>query len=638
MENNPAQAMTLDDKVRSWICKIIFIVTSCLYLYTAGFGSMDEMIQRCVLILVAGFAVFLTKPITFGKDKRRNTLTRTLDWVFALAMVATCVYIMVVWPDRSVSTRAKPMADSVIGTIMIAVLLLATYKTTGWPLVITCVVFLIYALVGPYMPGFLGHKGYTWTRIAETMYVSTQSIFGVPAGIAATYIVCFVIFGSFLETFGAGQWFVDIAFAGAGRFRGGPAKTAIASSALMGMISGSPAANVVTTGTFTIPLMKRMGFKPHTAGAVEAVASTGGMFTPPIMGAAAFMMAEFLGVNYSTVAGSAIIPAVLYYLSALLVVDSIAVKEHLLGLPSKELPSVRKVMRERGLMGLPIVFIIVVILLGWSPMKAAFYATVLTFLLSLLSKETRPDVKRFFEALESGTKSVTSITISCAAAGIIVGILQLTGLATRMSVQLVNLSGGNIYVAAVLTAFITIILGCGMPPTPTYVILATCLVRPLTEMGATPLAAHMFIFMFACAGALTPPVAITAYTAAAIAKSNPNKTGFASFRMGIVAYIIPFIFLLNPAILLEGDTVEVILAAATAILGVFCLTGAIEGYMFRYWSIVSRVLLGAASLMMMIPGTVTDLIGIALVAIAFVLDKLIFKPRSPEPVTQVQQD
>lgn len=638
MENNPAQAMTLDDKVRSWICKIIFIVTSCLYLYTAGFGSMDEMIQRCVLILVAGFAVFLTKPITFGKDKRRNTLTRTLDWVFALAMVATCVYIMVVWPDRSVSTRAKPMADSVIGTIMIAVLLLATYKTTGWPLVITCVVFLIYALVGPYMPGFLGHKGYTWTRIAETMYVSTQSIFGVPAGIAATYIVCFVIFGSFLETFGAGQWFVDIAFAGAGRFRGGPAKTAIASSALMGMISGSPAANVVTTGTFTIPLMKRMGFKPHTAGAVEAVASTGGMFTPPIMGAAAFMMAEFLGVNYSTVAGSAIIPAVLYYLSALLVVDSIAVKERLLGLPSKELPSVRKVMRERGLMGLPIVFIIVVILIGWSPMKAAFYATVLTFLLSLLSKETRPDVKRFFEALESGTKSVTSITISCAAAGIIVGILQLTGLATRMSVQLVNLSGGNIYVAAVLTAFITIILGCGMPPTPTYVILATCLVRPLTEMGATPLAAHMFIFMFACVGALTPPVAITAYTAAAIAKSNPNKTGFASFRMGIVAYIIPFIFLLNPAILLEGDTVEVILAAATAILGVFCLTGAIEGYMFRYWSIVSRVLLGAASLMMMIPGTVTDLIGIALVAIAFVLDKLIFKPRSPEPVTQVQQD
>lgn len=285
-------------------------------------------------------------------------------------------------------------------------------------------------------------------------------------------------------------------------------------------------------------------------------------------------------------------------------------------------------------MGLPILMIIIVILMGWSPMKAAFWATILTFILSFFSKETRPDVKKFFEALESGTKSVTSIAISCASAGIIVGILQLTGLATRMSVQLVNLAHGNIYIAAVLTALITIILGCGMPPTPTYVILATCLVRPLTEMGASPLSAHMFIFMFACVGALTPPVAITAYTAAAIAKSNPNQTGFTSFRMGIVAYIIPFIFLLNPAILLEGAAMDVILAAATAILGVFCLTGAIEGYMFKYWSTVSRLLLGAGALMMMIPGTTTDLIGIGLVVLAFVLDKLIFKPQPKNPAAQ----
>ena len=628
-ENTLAQDMTLDDKVRSWLCRIIFIATSCLYLYTAGFGSLDEMVQRCLLVLVAGFAVFLTKP--FQIKGKRYVATRILDWVFAIAMIVVCIYIMSVWPTRSVSTKAKPQMDSIMGTIMIIVLLVATYKTTGWPLVITCVVFLVYALLGPYMPGFLAHRGYTWKRVAETMYVSTQSIFGVPAGIAATYIVCFVIFGSFLETFGAGQWFVDIAFAGAGRFRGGPAKTAILSSALMGMISGSPAANVVTTGTFTIPLMKRMGFRPHVAGAVEAVASTGGMFTPPIMGAAAFMMAEFLNVKYSTVAAAAILPAVLYYLSALLVVDSISVKEHLVGLPSSELPSVKQVMKERGLMGLPILMIIVVILMGWSPMKAAFWATILTFVLSFFSKETRPDVKKFFEALESGTKSVVSIAISCAAAGIIVGILQLTGLATRMSVQLVNLAHGNIYIAALLTALITIVLGCGMPPTPTYVILATCLVRPLTEMGASALSAHMFIFMFACVGALTPPVAITAYTAAAIAKSNPNQTGFTSFRMGIVAYIIPFIFLLNPAILLEGSGMDVVLAAATAILGVFCLTGAIEGYLLKYWSMVARVMLGIGALMMMIPGLTTDMIGIGLVIVAFVLDKLIFKPQPKDP-------
>ncbi len=629
MENTLAQDMTLDDKVRSWLCRIIYIATSCLYLYTAGFGSLDEMVQRCLLIMVAGFTVFLTKPFTIKGN--RNAMTRMLDWLFAIAIIVACVYIMTVWPARSVSTKAKPPLDSIMGTIMIFVLLVATYKTTGWPLVITCCVFLLYALLGPYMPGFLAHRGYTWKRVAETMYVSTQAIFGVPAGIAATYIVCFVIFGSFLETFGAGQWFVDIAFAGAGRFRGGPAKTAILSSALMGMISGSPAANVVTTGTFTIPLMKRMGFKPHVAGAVEAVASTGGMFTPPIMGAAAFMMAEFLNVKYSTVAAAAILPAVLYYISAILVVDSISVKEHLLGLPRNELPSVKSVMKERGLMGLPILMIIVVILMGWSPMKAAFWATLLTLALSFFSPATRPTVDKFFEALESGTKSVTGIAISCAAAGIIVGILQLTGLATRMSVQLVNLANGNIYIAALLTAIITIILGCGMPPTPTYVILATCLVRPLTEMGASPLSAHMFIFMFACVGALTPPVAITAYTAAAIAKSNPNQTGFTSFRMGIVAYIIPFIFLLNPAILLEGGAMEVVIAAATAILGVFCLTGAIEGYMLKYWSTVTRIMLAVGALMLMIPGTVTDLIGIGLAVLGFVLDKLIFKPQPKEP-------
>lgn len=629
MENTLAQDMTLDDKVRSWLCRIIYIATSCLYLYTAGFGSLDEMVQRCLLIMVAGFTVFLTKPFTIKGN--RNAMTRMLDWLFAIAIIVACVYIMTVWPARSVSTKAKPPLDSIMGTIMIFVLLVATYKTTGWPLVITCCVFLLYALLGPYMPGFLAHRGYTWKRVAETMYVSTQAIFGVPAGIAATYIVCFVIFGSFLETFGAGQWFVDIAFAGAGRFRGGPAKTAILSSALMGMISGSPAANVVTTGTFTIPLMKRMGFKPHVAGAVEAVASTGGMFTPPIMGAAAFMMAEFLNVKYSTVAAAAILPAVLYYISAILVVDSISVKEHLLGLPRNELPSVKSVMKERGLMGLPILMIIVVILMGWSPMKAAFWATLLTLALSFFSPATRPTVDKFFEALESGTKSVTGIAISCAAAGIIVGILQLTGLATRMSVQLVNLANGNIYIAALLTAIITIILGCGMPPTPTYVILATCLVRPLTEMGASPLSAHMFIFMFACIGALTPPVAITAYTAAAIAKSNPNQTGFTSFRMGIVAYIIPFIFLLNPAILLEGGAMEVVIAAATAILGVFCLTGAIEGYMLKYWSTVTRIMLAVGALMLMIPGTVTDLIGIGLAVLGFVLDKLIFKPQPKEP-------
>ena len=630
-ESNVTMELTLDDKIRTNLCKALFIVVSAVYLYTAGFGAFSEMLQRAMLITVCGFTVFLDKPFTV--KGKRNAFTRVLDWVGAVAFLAAGLYILSVWNARVEMTQAIPQMDIVMGTLMIVLLLLATFKTTGWPLVITCIVFLLYAskLVGPNLPGILAHKGQSWSRIVKEMYVSTLSIFGVPAGIAATYIVCFVIFGSFLEQFGAGQWFVDVAFAGTGRFRGGPAKTAIASSALMGMISGSPAANVVTTGTFTIPLMKRMGYKPETAGAVEAVASTGGMFTPPIMGAAAFMMAEFLNINYSKVAVAAIMPAILYYLSAMLVVDSIAVKDHLVGLPASELPSVKKVMLERGQMGLPIVFIIVVILMGWSPMKAAFWATLLTLALAFLRPATRPSFQGILKALESGTKGVCGIAISCASAGIIVGVISLTGLATNIASALMTISGGNIYIAAVFTAIITIILGCGMPPTPTYVILATVLVKPLVSMGATALSAHMFIFMFSCVGALTPPVAITAYTAAAIAKADPNKTGFAAFRMGLVAYIIPFIFLLNPAILLQGEGLEVILAAVSSIFGVFCLTGAIEGYMFKYWSKVSRILLAIAALLTMIPGTVTDLAGLVLVIAGVVLDKLVFKPGPAQP-------
>lgn len=613
----------LDDKIRVNLCRTLYIITALIYLYTAGFGSFSEMTQRALLVTICGFTIFLRKPLKWKKEQ--TTFTRVLDWVLALGFTAAGIYIMAIWSDRISKVGAVPMPDVIMATVMIVLLLIATYKATGWPLVITCIVFLAYTAAGPYLPSILAHRGETWARTANFMYVSTGSIFGVPAGIAATYIISFVIFGSFLERFGAGQWFVDLAYAGTGRFRGGPAKTSIASSALMGMISGSPAANVVTTGAFTIPLMKRTGYKDYEAGAVEAVASTGGMFTPPIMGAAAFMMAEFLGIPYIEVAKAAIVPACLYYLSLMLVVDSIAVKNGLVGLPKDQLPSVKKIMLERGQLGLPIIFVIAVILMGWSPMKSAFYGTIAVLLVAFVKKETRPTLASFLDALKSGVKGVSNIVISCAAAGIIVGVISMTGLATKLSYTLVSISGGNIFVAAVLTALITIVLGCGMPPTPTYVILATVLVRPLTEMGATALSAHMFIFLFACIGALTPPVAITAYTAAAIAKSDPNKTGFRAFRMGLVAYIIPFIFLLSPAILLMGGAAEVMMAVLTATLGIFCLTAAVEGYMFRCWGSVTRILMMAAALLMLVPGIFTDAAGIVCAVLAFLLEKLIFK-------------
>ena len=621
--------MTLrDDKLRKWICTAVYIVTALLYLYTAGFGSFSDMTQRALLITLCGLTVFLSKPM---KIKGRQTAaTRVADWILAIAFTAAGIFIMVVWNDRVSKVGATPTIDIVMATIMIFTLLIATYRTTGWPLVITCMVFLAYTFAGPYLPSILAHRGETWKRTANFMYVSTVSIYGVPAGIAATYIISFVIFGSFLERFGAGQWFVDVAYAGTGRFRGGPAKTAVVSSALMGMISGSPAANVVTTGAFTIPLMKRMGYKDYEAGAVEAVASTGGMFTPPIMGAAAFMMAEYLGISYMEVAKSAIMPALLYYLSLMLVVDSIAVKNKLLGMSKSELPSVKEIMLRRGHLGLPIVFVFAAILMGWSAMKAAFWGSLAVIAVAFVKKETRPTLASFVDALSSSVKSVAGIVISCAAAGIIVGVISMTGLATKLSYTLMSISGGNIYVAAALTALITLILGCGMPPTPTYVILSTVLVNPLTQMGASALSAHMFIFLFSCIGALTPPVAITAYTAAAIAKANPNRTGYRAFRMGLVAYIIPFIFLLSPEILMVGGTADVAIAIVTSIIGIFSLTAAVEGYMLQYWNTPSRVLLGAAAILMMIPGLVTDLMGAGLIGVAWVLNRALVNTKAKE--------
>lgn len=618
-----------EEKFRKRLVQVVYICLSAIYIYTAGFGTFSDMIQRCLLMTLCGAMVFLVKPIQFGRDKRQNAVTKALDWLLAAAFTVPGIYIMAVWKDRVFKTGPTPSMDIVMGSVLIVLLLAATYKASGWPLVITSVVFLAYAMLGPYLPAVIAHRGESWKRIVNFLYVTTEGIFGIPAGIGATYIVIFVIFGAFLEAFGAGQWFVDMAYAVTGRFRGGPAKTAVVSSALMGMISGSPAANVVTTGTFTIPLMKRTGYKPHEAGAVESVASTGGMFTPPVMGAAAFMMAEYLQITYLEVSASAIVPAALFYLSVMLVIDAIAVKSNLKGLPKSDLPNAGQIMRERGQLCIPIIFVIGAVMLGWSPMKAAFWAVVVVLVVAMVNKETRPTPRKILKALESGSRSVSNVIITCATAGIIVGVISMTGLGAKLSYTLISISGGNVYIAAVLSALITIILGCGMPPTPVYVILATVLVPPLTELGVVPIAAHMFIFIFSCIGALTPPVAITAYTAAAIAKADANKTGWTAFRFGLVAYIIPFIFLLSPAILMVGTPIEIALAAVTAVLGVFCLTGAVEGYIFMFWGPVPRVLLGVAALLMLKPGIATDLIGLGIIAAAVVLN-LVLKQNKRE--------
>ncbi|HYH01704.1 MAG TPA: TRAP transporter fused permease subunit [Bacillota bacterium] len=608
---------------------IAFLCTACslIYLYTAGFGLFSTINQRAILLALLAPVVFLSVT---SEEKDDTLVTKSLNiWniIFGLAVIVVNVYLMSTWQDKIFKTGEIQMMDVVMGTILILVILEATRQATGLFLSMTAVVCMVYALFGPYFPSFLAHRGETWDRLVDFLFVSTDGIFGTALGIAATYIIIFVIFGAFLEAFGGGKFFIDIAYAIAGRFRGGPAKTAVFASALLGMISGAPAANVATGGVFTIPLMKLVGYKPHVAAAIEAVASTGGIFTPPIMGAGAFIMAEYLGLPYAQVCLAALMPCILYYLALILLVDAQAVNNGLKGLPAKELPSIKQALKERGLLGLPILFLLAVIIIGWNPMKSAFWATILTVVVGMFNKNTRPKLKDIFAALEKGSRQIVPIVVTCAAAGIIDGVFSLTGLGAKLSYSLNALQGsaGSVLMAGFVTAIIALLLGAALPPTAVYLIMVPTVIPAIIPLGIHPIAAHMFVFIFAAVGALTPPVAITAYTAAAIAKSDPNETAWLSCRYGIVAYLVPFMFIISPALLFVGNISLTVLAIVTSIIGVFCLSAVIEGYVFISWSKWARIILLPASLLMFVPMMKLNLIGVVLIIASYIVNQFTMK-------------
>ena len=601
-------------KVADGLAYIVLVASSTIFLYTAGFGLLSSLTQRSLHWTFMAAAVFLTRPL-------RKKGPSFIDWILAGLAAASGIYVLVVWPDRMLMTSAPPLADLVMAGLTLFVLLVALWRTVGWGLTLTVAFFLVYAVWGYVFPGFLGHSGVRLPRLLSFLYLTTEGIFGIPLGISATFIIVFVIFGAFLNAFGGGQWFVDLSYALAGRFRGGPAKTAILASGLMGMISGAPVANVATTGTFTIPLMKRVGYSPAAAGAIEAVASTGGMFLPPVMGAGAFIMAQYLNVSYLVIATAAIVPAVLYYAALMLTADARAVSRGLKGLPASELPSIRDTLIKRGYNGAALTFLIVTIVIGWSPLKAAFWSVIVATAVALLVPGKRPSLKTIGNALYNGSKQTIPIAMACAGAGVIVGVLGVTGLGTKVAGGLVALSGGNVLIALAMTMVSAIILGAGMPVTAVYIILAATLVQPLTVLGITPLAAHLFIFMFAAVAGLTPPVAITSYTAAGIAGSDPNRTALIGFRFGLPGFIIPFMFVFAPALILRGTPAQVILAVTTATIGIACLVAAFEQYVIVRWRTVPRVLLGAAALFSLKPGWSTDVIGIALILVAIVAQR-----------------
>lgn len=591
-----------------WCLSAILIAASIFHFYAAGYGVYAGTTQRSI------HWMFMSVPLFFmygAKGARaRGERPTVIDVLWAAVSFVSGFYILWTWEEKAVSVEEIETIDLVLGIAMIAVSLESARRAVSVFLPATASLFLLYAYFGPYMPGVFAHKGYTIERIVEHLYIVTEGIYGIPMGISATFIAVFVLFGAFLNSFGAGTFFVDLSYSLAGRFRGGPAKTAVVASALMGTISGSPVANVVTTGSFTIPLMIKTGYRARVAGAIEACASTGGMFTPPVMGAGAFIMAEYLQTNYGSVALSAAVPAFLFYLSLLLLVDAEAAKTGMKRIPVSELSPALKTLLGGAHHLVPLLAIIVFIVLGYSPMKTAFWAIMLVVVFSFVRNPQRPGLRHFLVALEDGARSVMPIAAACASAGIIVGVVSLTGLGNTLSIVLIQFTGGYLIVALVFTMLAALVLGCGVPPTAVYVIMAALAVPSLIKFGMLPVSAHFFVFYFGCVGAITPPVALASYAAAGISKSSPVETGAAAFRFGLIGFIIPFVFAYSPALLAVGSWPEIIQASVTAVFGVIFFCAAIQGYLIYEIPLLSRLIFAVGAILLLKEGTWTDLAGL----------------------------
>ena len=593
------------------------IIVSLYHMYTAYFGSPPVLVHRSVhvaMILVLAFALY--PP--FMKANREKI--PFYDILLILASISTAVYVFINYEDIVRRAGIPTTLDIVFAAILVVLVIEAARRITGWALPILAILFLLYSVYGREMPGMLRHRGYDWEKTLNFSYLTTEGIFGTAIGVAASYIFLFVLFGAVLQKSGMGQFFNDIALALAGQTKGGPAKVAVVASGFLGSINGAAVANVVTTGAFTIPMMKRVGYKPVFAGAVESSASVGGQILPPIMGAAAFIMAETLGMPYREVAIAALVPALLYYLGVIAQVHLRASRQGLKGISRDNLPAVKEVLVERGHLLMPLVFLIYMLFFtGRTILFSAFLTIIVTLVVAQLRKTTRMSIMEILDSFALGAKTSVSVSIACAAVGIVVGVVTLTGFGVTLANAIVTVGAGNLLLSLVLTMIACIILGMGLPSIPTYIITATMAAPALGQLGVEPLVAHMFVFYFGLFANITPPVALAAFAAAGISGADPVKTGFQSMRLSLAGYIIPFIFVFNPAMLLqEVSASEAILVAVTGTIGVLLLSVTVEGHLMVRANPILRILFVASALTMMAPDLITDLIGavVGILAIA----------------------
>ncbi|OHE61506.1 MAG: C4-dicarboxylate ABC transporter [Treponema sp. RIFOXYC1_FULL_61_9] len=595
------------------IVSAIAIIFTLFQLYTASIGLLPARIQRAVhlgFVLVLAYLLYPARRGKGGKGIPAHDIV--------LALLSACVVGYLVVNARALIERsgAYTQTDFVVGIIGILLVLEACRRVVGLPILTIALIFIAYAWLGPYMPGFLAHRGYKPQRIVSHLFFTTEGVLGVPLGVSATFIFLFILFGAFLEKTGIGMFFIDLANAVAGGYAGGPAKVAVITSALEGTISGSSVSNTVGSGSFTIPMMKRLGYKPEFAAAVEAAASTGGQIMPPIMGAAAFLMAETLGIPYLDVAKAAIIPALLYFTGIFISVHLEAKKLGLKGMPRDTIPRLGAVMKEKGHLIIPLIAIVYFLAEGSTPMRAALWGIVFSVVASVLRKSTRMSFKDFVNALEQAGRGVIGVAIACAVAGIIVGVVTLTGLGLKMASGLVDLAGGVKILTLFFTMIASLVLGMGVPTTANYLITATITAPAVVALGVPALAAHMFTFYFGIVADITPPVALAAYAGAAIAKSDPFKTGVTATRLAIGAFIIPYIFVFNPVMLLIGATpLLVVQMIATSLIGMAAICVSTEGWLLGRSNPLERLVFFAGGLLMIDPRGATDIAGLALLAV-----------------------
>lgn len=594
-------------------------------LWTAFFGVFVDIIQRGTHLALTLAAVYIVAAARTTGWKRWLALT------FGVAAVAS-VYYQVVFYDEIVARWGAILPYELwIAGAATLLLLDATRRTIGWSMVILALVFLFYAIFGQVLPGDLAHRGYDLPRVLSQVYMGADGIFGTPLGVSATFVILIVILGAMLEGTGATGVLMDIAVALTGRSRGGPAKAAVVGSSLMGMISGTAVANVLTTGTISIPLMKRGGYQPRVAAAIEAVASTGGQLMPPIMGAAAFLMADITETAYGEIAVAAIIPALLFYVAVFSAVHLEALRTGLKALPASELPDARASLIERGHVLVAIPAFIGFLAVGYSVMFASLWAIVTLFVLSCLRRHTWIGPHQAIAICRSATAAVLPVAMATAAAGIIIAVVTLTGLGLKFSSLIVTLSGNNLMIALLLTMAASLILGMGLPTAAAYILVATLAAPALVEMGVSLIAAHFFVFYSAMLSAITPPVALAAFAAAALSGENPMRIAMTAVKYGLVAFLVPYFFVFDARLLGDGPFGSVVLATVTACIGAIALACAVQGWAWGRANMFQRAILFMGALLLIQPGWITNIAGLALMALSFTWQAL---TRSPAPDTE----